>query len=82
MSHVNVMRTGGLLDQAHAISGLAALAQPTRLAIFRLLVKHEPIGVTAGVSDQLRSRRGLWQASEPTSASADFLPSGTPSFCL
>ena len=28
---------------------LSALAQPTRLAIFRLLVKHEPIGITAGV---------------------------------
>jgi hypothetical protein len=25
------------------------LAQPTRLAIFRLLIKHEPIGITAGV---------------------------------
>jgi len=24
-------------------------AQPTRLAIFRLLVKHEPVGITAGV---------------------------------
>ena len=33
----------------HAISALAALAQPTRLAIFRLLIKHEPIGITAGV---------------------------------
>jgi len=35
--------------EPHAISALAALAQPTRLAIFRLLVKHEPIGITAGV---------------------------------
>ena len=26
-----------------------AHAQPTRLAIFRLLVKHEPVGITAGV---------------------------------
>ena len=30
-------------------SALAALAQPTRLAIFRLLIKHEPVGITAGV---------------------------------
>ena len=37
------------LSEAHAISALAALAQPTRLAIFRLLMKHEPIGITAGV---------------------------------
>ena len=35
--------------EGHAISALAALAQPTRLAIFRLLVKHEPVGITAGV---------------------------------
>lgn len=35
--------------EAHAISALSALAQPTRLAIFRLLMKHEPVGITAGV---------------------------------
>lgn len=44
-----VMPTGSSLSEELAISALAALAQPTRLAIFRLLVKHEPIGVTAGV---------------------------------
>ena len=48
-SHANTVTAGGSLSEAHAISALAALAQPTRLAIFRLLVKHEPIGVTAGV---------------------------------
>ncbi|MFY9957779.1 ArsR/SmtB family transcription factor [Bradyrhizobium sp.] len=48
-SHANAVPSGSSLTEAHAISGLAALAQPTRLAIFRLLVKHEPIGVTAGV---------------------------------
>jgi ArsR family transcriptional regulator, arsenate/arsenite/antimonite-responsive transcriptional repressor len=37
------------LSEPHAISALAALAQPTRLAIFRLLIKHEPVGITAGV---------------------------------
>jgi DNA-binding transcriptional ArsR family regulator len=36
-------------SSAHAIAVLAALAQPTRLAIFRLLLKHEPVGITAGV---------------------------------
>jgi len=30
------------------IAALAALAQPTRLETFRLLVKHEPTGVNAG----------------------------------
>ena len=48
-SHANAVPSGGSLSEAHAISGLSALAQPMRLAIFRLLVKHEPIGVTAGV---------------------------------
>jgi DNA-binding transcriptional ArsR family regulator len=31
-----------------AIGALAALAQNTRLETFRLLVKHEPVGVAAG----------------------------------
>ena len=48
-SHANAVPSGSALTEAHAISALSALAQPTRLAIFRLLVKHEPIGVTAGV---------------------------------
>ena len=49
VSHAKAVQTGNSLSEAHAISSLSALAQPTRLAIFRLLVKHEPIGVTAGV---------------------------------
>jgi DNA-binding transcriptional ArsR family regulator len=49
-SHAGPVPAGGKgLSEAHAISALAALAQPTRLAIFRLLIKHEPIGITAGV---------------------------------
>lgn len=48
-SHAGRVPAGGALSPAHAISVLAALAQPTRLEIFRLLLKHEPIGVTAGV---------------------------------
>lgn len=49
-SHANaIMPAGASLSEAHAIAALAALAQPTRLAIFRLLVKHEPVGITAGV---------------------------------
>src|SRR5665213_3003543 len=48
-SHANAVPSGSSFAEEHAISALAALAQPTRLAIFRLLVKHEPIGVTAGV---------------------------------
>jgi DNA-binding transcriptional ArsR family regulator len=49
VSHANAVPAEGALDEAHAISALSALAQPTRLAIFRLLVKHEPAGIAAGV---------------------------------
>src|SRR5437660_7104693 len=48
-SHAGPISTGNRRSEAHAISALSALAQPTRLAIFRLLIKHEPVGMTAGV---------------------------------
>jgi len=48
-SHASAGHAEGSLTEPHAISALAALAQPTRLAIFRLLIKHEPVGITAGV---------------------------------
>jgi ArsR family transcriptional regulator len=48
-SHAGRVPADGALSLPHAISVLAALAQPTRLDIFRLLLKHEPVGLTAGV---------------------------------
>ena len=36
------------MESEHAILALAALAQPTRLDVFRLLTKHEPEGLAAG----------------------------------
>jgi ArsR family transcriptional regulator len=36
------------MESEDAILALAALAQPTRLEVFRLLVKHEPKGLAAG----------------------------------
>ncbi|WP_020177240.1 ArsR/SmtB family transcription factor [Methyloferula stellata] len=36
------------MDELSTILALAALAQPTRLEAFRLLVKHEPEGLPAG----------------------------------
>ncbi|MBX9992956.1 ArsR/SmtB family transcription factor [Phreatobacter oligotrophus] len=36
------------MDENDAIASLAALAQPTRLATFRLLVAQEPEGIAAG----------------------------------
>jgi ArsR family transcriptional regulator len=36
------------MESEDTILALAALAQPTRLDVFRLLVKHEPDGLAAG----------------------------------
>jgi len=36
------------MESDQAIAALGALAQPTRLAVFRLLVQHEPDGLPAG----------------------------------
>jgi ArsR family transcriptional regulator, arsenate/arsenite/antimonite-responsive transcriptional repressor len=36
------------MESEQAIISLAALAQSTRLSVFRLLVKHEPEGLAAG----------------------------------
>jgi len=38
----------GIMDKEEAVMALAALAQPTRLQAFRILVKHEPDGLPAG----------------------------------
>jgi len=36
------------MESYKAINALSALAQPTRLGTFRLLVRHEPDGLVAG----------------------------------
>lgn len=36
------------MDRDDAVFSLSALAQPTRLDVFKLLVKHEPAGLPAG----------------------------------
>lgn len=36
------------MDKCETIEALSALAQPTRLDVFRLLVSREPAGVSAG----------------------------------
>lgn len=36
------------MDETQATQALAALAQPTRLAVFRLLVREGPAGLPAG----------------------------------
>lgn len=36
------------MEESRTLAALAALSQPTRLATFRLLVAHEPDGISAG----------------------------------
>lgn len=51
------------MDTETALSILAALAHPTRLATFRLLVQHEPNGLSTG---QLVEASGLTQSTFST----------------
>ena len=48
VGHVGPELDGSAMDQPHALAALAALGQPTRLAIFRLLIRTEPKGMSAG----------------------------------
>src|SRR5882724_4314624 len=48
VGHVAPDPTGTTMTPAHALSALAALGQPTRLEIFRLLMRKEPAGLAAG----------------------------------
>ena len=48
VGHVGPDLSGQAMDEAHALAALAALGQATRLSIFRLLVRKEPTGMTAG----------------------------------
>ncbi len=42
------------MDDETTIAALSALAQPTRLAVFRLLISHAPAGLPAGeIADAL-----------------------------
>ena len=47
VSHVPPSGCGEVGDSERALSGLAALGQPSRLQIFRLLMRHEPEGLQA-----------------------------------
>jgi DNA-binding transcriptional ArsR family regulator len=48
VGHVGPEAEGDRMSAPHALSALAALGQPTRLAIFGLLVRGEPKGLAAG----------------------------------
>jgi ArsR family transcriptional regulator, arsenate/arsenite/antimonite-responsive transcriptional repressor len=48
VSHASPAPAGQTMSAPHALAALAALGQPTRLAIFRLLMRYEPKGFPAG----------------------------------
>ena len=48
VGHVGPDFGEGAMEAVQALAALAALGQPTRLAIFRLLVQKEPDGLSAG----------------------------------
>src|SRR3954463_13974408 len=48
VGHIGPAPRGDRLSGPHALAALAALGQPTRLEIFRLLMRREPDGLAAG----------------------------------
>ena len=48
VGHVGPEQIGDTMTAPHALAALAALVQPTRLEIYRLLMRAEPAGIAAG----------------------------------
>jgi ArsR family transcriptional regulator, arsenate/arsenite/antimonite-responsive transcriptional repressor len=48
VGHIGPVPRGDKISSPHALAALAALGQPTRLEIFRLLMRREPRGLAAG----------------------------------
>jgi ArsR family transcriptional regulator, arsenate/arsenite/antimonite-responsive transcriptional repressor len=48
VTHIGPVPRGDKISTPHALAALAALGQPTRLEIFRLLMRREPNGAPAG----------------------------------
>ena len=62
------------MDEEAAVLCLAALAQPTRMAIFRLLVRHTPDGLPAGeIARQLTVPHNTLSAHLAVLAKAEFV---------
>src|SRR5690242_9455943 len=54
VGHAGPSSTGDMMTGQHALAALYALGQSTRLDIFKLLMRHEPEGVSAGaIADEL-----------------------------
>jgi ArsR family transcriptional regulator, arsenate/arsenite/antimonite-responsive transcriptional repressor len=48
IDQLNLVRYSRHMDLESSVITLSALAQPTRLEVFRMLVRHEPEGMAAG----------------------------------
>ena len=48
VGHIGPVSDGDKISAPHALAALAALGQPTRLEIFRLLIRAERTGLAAG----------------------------------
>lgn len=48
VGHLGPEQVGSTMEAPQALAALAALGQPTRLEIFRLLIRAEPDGLAAG----------------------------------
>lgn len=48
VGHVGPERSGDSMSSTHGLVALAALGQPTRIEIFRTLIRSEPDGLSAG----------------------------------
>ena len=54
VGHIGPAPRGDRMSAPHALATLAALGQPTRLAIFQLLMGAEPDGIAAGsIADKI-----------------------------
>jgi ArsR family transcriptional regulator, arsenate/arsenite/antimonite-responsive transcriptional repressor len=54
VGHVGPEQSGDGMTAPHALAALAALGQPTRLEIFRILIRAEPGGLPAGsIADEI-----------------------------
>ncbi|MGB0506154.1 MAG: ArsR/SmtB family transcription factor [Pikeienuella sp.] len=51
------------MDESSALAAFSALSQPTRLAVFRVLIQAGPVGMAAGeMSDKLDVRQNTLSA--------------------
>ena len=63
VGHAGPATSGDVMTSPHALAALAALGQSTRLEIFRLLMRREPHGLSAGlIAEQLGCQQNTLSA--------------------